>query len=107
MSYCVHCNKPYTSTAHLCEMGATSISGPNVLTVTAPPDDGGPAFPLRAKLSGDCWAYNEGMSLRDYIAIHANDEDLRYVRESGWEGTRLELRYRYADKMLKARKGKR
>jgi len=67
-------------------------------------DDGGAAFPLRAKLNGDCWVYNEGMSLRDYVAIHATEEDLRCVRPEGWQGTHIELRYRYADKMLKARK---
>ena len=67
-------------------------------------DDGGAAFPLRAKLNGDCWVYNEGMSLRDYIAIHATYDDLQSVREPGWVGNRLELRYYYAAKMLKARK---
>ena len=33
-----------------------------------PIDTGGAAFPLRAKLPNDEYCYNEGMSLRDYLA---------------------------------------
>jgi hypothetical protein len=57
---------------------------------------------------------DEGMDLRDYFAIHANDYDIyKYMYEtrvgSGISAstqirTREEARYAYADAMMKARK---
>ena len=81
-------------------------------------DTGGPAFPSRNTL-------NDGMTLRDYFAAKASEDDINahtwkgyhedYVtidsygkksviqRPARW--TREEARYRYADAMLAARKG--
>ena len=60
-----------------------------------------PAFPLHYTVGSP---YNaEGMTLRDYIAIHAPHEEvmnyLEYPKCMNWQ----EARYKYADAMLKAR----
>ena len=51
--------------------------------------------------------WEDGMDLRDYFAIHANDYDIykHQVSESGLkkERTRAEARYKFADEMMKAR----
>lgn len=80
---------------------------------------GGPAFPAPA---GVAHITDQGMTLRDYFATHASEEDIKYwqpmgamvakVKETG-NGkmiyhepgmyTREIARYRYADAMLKAR----
>jgi len=63
------------------------------------------AFPQLAH-----WDMDErnGMNLRDYFAIHANDYDIfKYqVSESGFKEirTRAEARYMFADEMMEARK---
>ena len=71
---------------------------------------GGPAFPRPS------YGPNEpadGMTLRDYLAVHATDEDVKAQAEvlreispmrilpEGWRST---ARYMHADYMLKARK---
>lgn len=44
-------------------------------------DNGGPAFPVEEKYCERTGGYtqygSEGMSLRDYFAIHASDQDIR------------------------------
>ena len=74
---------------------------------------GGPAFPTdNAQQNGiRSWHY-EGMTLRDYFAVHATDEDVKAQAEvlreispmrilpEGWRST---SRYMHADYMLKAR----
>ena len=83
---------------------------------------GGPAFPTTKPL--DSWGDpNQGMTLRDYFATHASEEDIKYwqptgelvervaitssgkvvYQESG-KYTREQARYLYAEAMLKARK---
>ena len=83
------------------------------------PNDGGPAFPVSSRpMAGEATEW--GMSLRDYIAIHASEADIDYhmtqgrVRDTGGKNHPLDepvyiyparelARYRYADAMLKAR----
>jgi len=53
------------------------------------------------------------MSLRDYFAIHANEEDIQEIMKeyrtnrpeypTGYKITRQEARYMYADEMMKVR----
>ena len=68
-------------------------------------DDGGPAFP--------CMHQHDfkGMSLRDYLAIHASETAMQFYRakllkESGGRSAPLEeeCRYAYADAMIAERK---
>jgi hypothetical protein len=85
-------------------------------------DTGGPAFPT--PLQHNDWREDyPGMTLRDYFAANANEDD---INEHIWKGfnetrikiapdgtryesfqaarwTREQARYRYADAMLKAR----
>lgn len=77
-------------------------------------ENGGPAFPFPVLHGNDS---PEGMSLRDYFAVHASDEDVENVmhRNSEWvdiggyEGylsckiTRQQARYIHADAMLQER----
>lgn len=67
-----------------------------------------PAFPVAHSADG----INEGMTLRDYFAIRATEEEIKLYRGSKpFEGstmnvpefTREEARYRFADAMLKQR----
>lgn len=58
-------------------------------------NDGGPAFPT-PESHGDDY---EGMSMRDYFAAHA---PLQIDDARTWENE-AELRYKYADAMLKER----
>lgn len=81
---------------------------------------GGAAFPCqflgidRGQLSYEYTENQEGMSLRDYFAIHATSDDiLTFQREDCPETgamkrcfTREVARYRFADAMLKAREAK-
>jgi len=82
-------------------------------------DNGGPAFPVQYsnEADGPTVMPSEGMSLRDYFACHASDEDLKtqanIMRESqrkqygvavlpdNWTSV---ARYMHADAMLEARK---
>ena len=82
---------------------------------------GGPAFPDG---STNEWgnAYNSGMTLRDYFAAKASEEDIRaniegpmqecivegsdgrkHITHRNVKYTREQAKYRYADAMLKAR----
>ena len=85
---------------------------------------GGPAFPRNILDHGHgvTTTHESGMTLRDYFATHASEEDIKYwqpmgamvakVKETG-NGkmiyhepgmyTREIARYRYADAMLKAK----
>ena len=83
-----------------------------------------PAFPTSnwQKIAPMASGYNEGMTLRDYFAAKASEEDIKnYERSEDGEmlgvdtlgtewrrpriiyHTREEAKYRYADAMLKAR----
>ena len=80
-------------------------------------EDGGPAFPVVVQLSDNHLVQREeGMTLRDYMAIHASADDVRAQGEvirmsqaaagglgilpDGWGIT---ARYMHADAMLKER----
>lgn len=76
-------------------------------------NDGGPAFPgeksVRFGQASDC---NEGMTLRDYFAIRATEQDIEnhraYTTSHSGSGKRFTMtveqaKYAYADAMLKAR----
>ena len=74
------------------------------------PNDGGPAFPqdLQGR-RGDDPQY-QGMSLRDWFASHASENDIRrhqsiIERSNGhtYMPSIEECKYAYADAMLKAR----
>jgi len=83
-----------------------------------PINDGGPAFPApeAAELHyGDKSAYM-GMTLRDWFASQATEEDLQirtapanteervaFFRSQGFYWSREWAKYHYADKMLEAR----
>lgn len=79
------------------------------------PNDGGPAFPVvRMPLDPETVLNRQGMSLRDYFAAHASEEDiLEHVPQTygeckdfkelnGFWPTRQWARYVHADRMLKA-----
>ena len=70
-------------------------------------NDGGPAFP------GETWG-SKGMSLRDYFAARASENDIanhRYIlyHSGGYikEPSREQCRYAYADAMLAERQKER
>ena len=71
------------------------------------PNDGGPAFPRPASQhSGP----QLGMTLRDWFATHATENDIRkhqsmIEQANGWTKTATveQAKYAYADAMLKAR----
>ena len=76
--------------------------------MSTPIDDGGPAFPLEDW--DDCIhskRYEKGMSLRDWFAGQATDEDIKAMPD--WNPvncrqlTRAERRYVWANTMLAAR----
>lgn len=72
--------------------------------------DGGPAFPKEHHTGG-----HSGMSLRDWFAGNAGEDDIAHYRERVFMGqdpegphyafrySRVEARYRYADAMLAER----
>ena len=60
-------------------------------------NDGGPAFPC---ISGSANYHQEGMSLRDYFAVHATEEHILHQPRAK---SRQQARYMHADAMLKAR----
>lgn len=89
----------------------------------APINDGGPAFPADSYSTGDGGrkpVIYSGMSLRDYFATNASEEDLRQQGEliranlvrvgkaavlpDGW---RVKARYMHADAMLAERSRRR
>lgn len=61
---------------------------------------GGPAFPLQS-IGPDFVPGHAGMTLRDYFAARASDEDIKPY----WVAplNREQAKYKYADAMLKAR----
>ena len=82
-------------------------------------DTGGPAFPCHPGIENPIY---DGMSLRDYFAAKASEEDIKAHQDggvqeqvvddmNGWKSivhcsvryTREQAKYRYADAMLKAR----
>ena len=69
---------------------------------------GGPAFPVVFE-HNECTSEQEGMTLRDYFAVRANDLDIAMqgaiMRKNGIEldSWRAKARYMHADEMLKAR----
>lgn len=77
-----------------------------------------PAFPHEEKVkrlnssgSGSevVTVYHAGMTLRDYFAARAGEEDISYYREFKYglpSCTREQAKYRYADAMLAAREVK-
>lgn len=80
-------------------------------------DDGGPAFPMPMTMMTSSHIANEpeyGMTLRDYLAVHASEKDIDMQRQVGeCNGTfghynlpddwRAIARYMHADAMLKER----
>ncbi len=48
------------------------------------------------------YSENRGMTLRDYMAIHASEEDINRVLEYNMT-TRQQARYMHADAMLRER----
>ncbi|WGG61830.1 hypothetical protein [Brucella intermedia] len=70
-------------------------------------ETGGPAFPVSVPV--DFQFAHEGMTLRDYFAIHASREELIWFRvnKNGNGLSEVEARYAYADAMLDARGGDR
>lgn len=80
-------------------------------------NDSGPAFPSNRDMRHNPdWDHEPGMSLRDYMAIHASAEDVRdqgevlrlKLGQQGFpgilpDGWRVTARYMHADAMLKAR----
>lgn len=89
--------------------------------------DGGPAFPQKKRVHRMGYATEDfepvgGMSLRDYFAARAEEEDIRthmegpmqksvtkspagrcYITHETTKYTREQAKFRYADAMLKAR----
>lgn len=65
--------------------------------------DGGPAFPSHGSMGE---VAHQGMTLRDYIAIHATDKDIEHYIDSGMARNRRNARYMFADSMLRAREAK-
>ena len=76
-----------------------------------PINNGGPAFPTEnARQTGPSSWHEEGMTLRDYFAAKASEEDIsEYLPETVGEAklhpnrTRQWARYKHADAMLRAR----
>ena len=79
--------------------------------------DGGPAFPVVEldQVTGNVYAQHMGVSLRDYFAIRANEQDVENHREYAIEpkaGGRIysmtveQAKYAYADAMIAARETK-
>ncbi len=74
-------------------------------------NDGGPAFPSTIQYFPDDKnaAEEQGMTLRDWFATHATEEDIAAIlNPQHWSQniTRYEARYIHADAMLKAREVK-
>ena len=64
-------------------------------------DNGGPAFGELQQV-GDVAMRDGGLSIRDYMAIHASEEDIARVLEYNMT-TRQQARYMHADAMLAER----
>ncbi len=69
-------------------------------------DNGGPAFPSEVPSlieRSDLLGHNEGMTLRDYFAVHASEADITSYWPRHENPTAVEARYAFADAMLKER----
>lgn len=79
-------------------------------------DNGGPAFPvsdvmaLEPRTTAEMVSLAHGMSLRDYMAIHASESDVERVMFENFDHvievylvTRQQARYMHADFMLAER----
>jgi hypothetical protein len=75
-------------------------------------NDGGPAFPrpasqfIKPDQSVNQSMPCSGMTLRDWFATHATEEDILAAQGTYRLVTRYEARYIHADNMLKAREAK-
>lgn len=76
-------------------------------------NDGGPAFPVPSCQDANgqiCWG-QDGMSLRDWFAGQATEQDVQH-HGGGWceaerrTWTSEEAKYRYADAMLAAKEAR-
>ena len=74
--------------------------------------DGGPAFPTEQhECSDNTWnqTYEPGMTLRDWFAGHATEDDVHHWMDilflNNKSVTREEAKYIYADAMIEARIG--
>jgi len=69
-------------------------------------DDGGFAFPTSSynRYTGNYSTPQGGMSLRDYFAATATDEDIKYLLQHNPYTPTQKIRYMHADLMLKERK---
>ncbi|WP_144379538.1 hypothetical protein [Mesorhizobium amorphae] len=75
-------------------------------------NDGGPAFPsvLYSHERAESWS-TDGMTLRDWFASHATEQDIEHHRELTigddgypyWKRSREAARYAFADEMLAER----
>lgn len=66
-------------------------------------NNGGAAFPVSTEY-GTKVDSSEGMSLRDYFAAKASDDDVSYwLRALGPQATREHAKYAYADAMIAER----
>ena len=83
--------------------GGKDMRAERILTIqeSDSPKDGGPAFPSQA--------YDDGMTLRDYFAANANEDDVRRHRtlietKSPYRTVSAEeAKYAYADAMIAQR----
>lgn len=75
---------------------------------------GGPAFPRSAAEHSQGGHYEQdGMTLRDYFAIHATNQDIEGYRDADladdgvveYRRTTAQARYAFADAMIAAREG--
>jgi hypothetical protein len=72
-------------------------------------NDGGPAFPVPDTYhpNGQVQFGSSGMSLRDYFAAHASDEDIErhhriIMQRTACRPTTEQCKYAYADAMIQA-----
>ncbi len=72
---------------------------------------GGPAFPVHPEIREN--EPHAGMTLRDYFAIHATNQDIEGYRDADladdgvveYRRTTAQARYAFADAMIAAREG--
>ncbi len=73
-------------------------------------DDGGPAFPFKCQGPTTAPEFYYGMTLRDWFAAHASENDIAEYRIDDFGQpfpniSRECARYKYADAMIKTRRG--
>jgi hypothetical protein len=75
--------------------------------MSAPINDGGPAFPHTTQWDGITPAINyHGISIRDYFAAAALQGNIAHPEVTGNRDDIARDAYKYADAMLKAREAK-